>query len=198
MEEIIRNLFNLREGEDIAPVVVTSETVVFASTEGRFFTIKGKETAQHLNRYRGYIYIKTGRKGYLAHRLVATAFIPNPERKPQINHKNGIKTDNRVENLEWVTNSENQLHAVKTGLKPEPKKETKKYKDGRLKKAIGLIVDDGYSIGEAGRLTGIPYSTIAVNFMRLRNGQKSLMDTLLTDEQKKKIITKPKRKRWAK
>ena len=56
-------------------------------------------------------------KNMLLHRLIAEVFIPNKENKLYVNHKNGIKTDNRVENLEWCTSSENNLHAYKNNLK---------------------------------------------------------------------------------
>jgi hypothetical protein len=64
-----------------------------------------------------------GRK-YLVHRLVAQAFIPNPDGKPQVNHIDGDKQNNALTNLEWATQSENQLHAYRAGLQRGYKKPT--------------------------------------------------------------------------
>ena len=53
-----------------------------------------------------------GRKHYRVHRLVALMFIPNPENKPQVDHLNGIRQDNRLENLRWVNNKENMQNEI--------------------------------------------------------------------------------------
>lgn len=65
----------------------------------------------------GYKYVVFGKyKREFCHRVIGRYFIANPENKPFINHINGVKGDNRIENLEWVTKRENSLHAFRTGL----------------------------------------------------------------------------------
>ena len=67
----------------------------------------------------GYLEVSLGRKNKrLVHRLVAEAFIANPENKSDVNHRNLIKTDNRVSNLEWSTRGENMQHAHDNGAFP--------------------------------------------------------------------------------
>jgi hypothetical protein len=89
--------------------------------DGKVFSLKRNKFLKVSQNIKGYYKVDICNNGIkakkLIHRLLAEAFIPNPFNKLQVNHINGIKTDNRIENLEWCTSSENQIHAYKLKLK---------------------------------------------------------------------------------
>ena len=108
------------------------------SNKGRIKILSTLEDKKLFVKDDGYVAttLGDGKQSYkYVHRLVAEAFIKNKHDKPQVNHINGIKGDNRAENLEWVTPAENIRHAIDTGLLKYKKKEKE-------------IKNSKYSLGE--------------------------------------------------
>lgn len=93
------------------------EGIYYISDLGRVYSHYSQKCLKPLTTHAGYhrVHLCKDGKTFNAsiHRLVATAFIPNPESKPTVNHINEIKTDNRSENLEWATNSEQNIHGTR-------------------------------------------------------------------------------------
>lgn len=95
---------------------VSPEGKVWKVKDGKMTPITGWPTSKE-NRYLVVSYCSEGKQYHVyIHRLIAEAFVPNPENKPQVNHKDGNPRNNAADNLEWVTRSENTIHAYREKL----------------------------------------------------------------------------------
>lgn len=116
----IKDYEGLYEVSNLGRVKSLKRRVDIKSRKGKVFNIAINEKILKPGFNRHYYQVHLCKEGkyplYEIARLVADAFIPNPDNKPQVNHINGDKLDNRVENLEWCTCSENRYHAYRMGL----------------------------------------------------------------------------------
>lgn len=122
-------------------------------------TRTGKVRALDLNKKLGYyqvdLYKNNKRTKHYIHRLVAQAYIPNPDDLPEVNHKDSDRTNNHVSNLEWVSSSGNSFHAAKSGRRDHVARMSKKdieeaYKlvmQGNSYKQVSELLDNSWQSG---------------------------------------------------
>ncbi len=127
-------------GDEIWELIPSTDNRYYISNYGRIKNLRNQILKLPLNNS-GYISIVLNKKTYLGHRLVATIFIPNPENKPFVNHLDGNKVNNHVDNLEWCTSSENNFHTVTLGSNKNVKKIISFNKEGHIIKIYDHMKD---------------------------------------------------------
>ncbi len=134
------------------------------SNLGRFVRMSSGSVIDGYITTGGYVTVDISGIGtFSAHRLVAQTFVPNPENKPEVNHKDGCKANNSAYNLEWVTPSENVQHAFRTGLA------TPRYGQNHPRTALTTeeiidsvkMRDEGKTFQEIANIYGVHWKTIS-------------------------------------
>ena len=105
----------ISHGDNPSEIVESVEKGYFVSPNGNVYNRHGDLMVGAIDKC-GYRHVILNRKNRNVHRVIAETFIPNPNNLPCVNHKDGNKQNNSVDNLEWCTHSENTLHSFRTGL----------------------------------------------------------------------------------
>lgn len=151
-------MYKMKQITDFKDYYITENGTVISTKHG-----KTTELTPVLCKGTGYFLVtlvKEGnvRKNKRIHRLLAEAYIPNPENKPQVNHIDGVKTNNQLSNLEWSTSQENSQHAVDMGLTSY---DTTKVIVEQYLPDETTFVAEHESLHQAGRTTGIAWQNIS-------------------------------------
>lgn len=137
---------------------ITENGEVFSKNSHNIF----KQKKLTLNKKRGYFYVRTVLGNYAVHRLVALSFLKKDRYRTVVNHIDGNKQNNNLNNLEWVTYKENAQHAIKSGLTTQLKKNggNLKYTNKQCADVLNMV-KSGMTYLKAGINCGMPYSTVA-------------------------------------
>lgn len=129
---------------------------------GKGYFIKAGRILKPIQDKKGYLNVWLRKNIFKVHRLVAMTFIPNPDNLPQVNHKDGNKTNNKVINLEWVTDGENLLHAYRVLGRKSKRGKEHHHSRGVLQIKDGEVIASFDTLNDASRATGINHSGISL------------------------------------
>ncbi len=172
-------------------------TEYYVSIEGLVYSKSintGKIRELKKSNSNGYELINMYHKIYHVHRLVALAFIPNPENKRCVNHIDGIKNNNHVSNLEWVTHKENVNHAIETGLFDTRKRNIESIRLLTMEQAkeIRELYDNrentNISQRDLAEMYSVSGSTIK-NILHNKTYRDDTLEVTITDPKDKRLLT---------
>lgn len=143
--------------------MIEIEKDYFVDKEGKVYSKRKfnllTELKQSKTGHGGYAKVKINLKNKFVHRLVAIAYLDNSEKKETVNHKDGNKLNNNIDNLEWNTRKENIQHAVKTGLK-SPYKGIKDKGNNKFFNEWFNLSKKGFSYRKIGKMYDVSHHTI--------------------------------------
>jgi hypothetical protein len=143
--------------------MIEIEKDYFVDMEGRVYSKrkfnKLTELKQHKTGHKGYVKVRINNKDQFVHRLIAIAYLSNPENKETVNHIDGNKLNNHVNNLEWSTRSENSKHAYDIGLH-KPYTDMKDKGNNKFYKEWNDLIKKGVTMRKIAKEYNVSHRTV--------------------------------------